>query len=82
MVRSVYGSASTRERPSSARKATSDTTSTVLPSTEHARHVEAARAAVGERAWQKAKAEGSELDFDAALGLASSLHPAILAAAE
>ena len=33
-------------------------------------HVDAARAALGERAWQKAWAEGAELDFDAALGLA------------
>jgi tetratricopeptide (TPR) repeat protein len=34
-------------------------------------HVDAARAALGERAWQKAWAEGAELDFEGALGLAS-----------
>ena len=45
-------------------------------------HVDAARAALGERAWQKAWAEGAELDFDAALELASSLDPTTLAAAE
>ena len=45
-------------------------------------HVDAARAALGERAWQKAWADGAELDFDAALGLAISLDPATLAAAE
>lgn len=44
--------------------------------------LDAARAALGERAWQKAWAEGAELDFDAALGLALDLDPAILAAAE
>jgi predicted ATPase/class 3 adenylate cyclase len=46
------------------------------------RHVDAARATLGEPAWQKAWAEGAELDFDAALGLAISLDPATLAAAE
>jgi non-specific serine/threonine protein kinase len=45
-------------------------------------HVDAARAVLGERAWQKAWAEGAELDFDAALGLALDLEPAIPAAAE
>jgi hypothetical protein len=45
-------------------------------------HVDTARAALGEPAWQKAWADGAELDFDAALGLAISLDPATLAAAE
>ena len=45
-------------------------------------HLNTARAALGERAWQKAWAEGAELDFDAALGLALDLEPAIPAAAE
>ena len=40
------------------------------------RHLDAARAALGEGAWQKAWAEGAELDLDAALGLASGLDPA------
>ena len=43
-------------------------------------HVDTARAALGEPAWQKAWADGAELDFDAALGLAISLGPATLAA--
>ena len=50
-----------------------------LPSADH---VDAVRAALGERAWQKAWAEGAELDFDAALGLALDLDPAIRAAVE
>jgi tetratricopeptide (TPR) repeat protein len=45
-------------------------------------HVDTARAALGEPAWQKAWAAGAELDFDAALGLAISLDPATLATAE
>ncbi len=45
-------------------------------------HVDAARAVLGERAWQKAWAEGAGLDFDAALELASSLGPTTLAAPE
>ena len=45
-------------------------------------HLDAARAALGDRAWQKAWAEGAELDFDAALELASSLDPTTLAAPE
>jgi hypothetical protein len=40
--------------------------------------VDAARAALGEPAWQKAWAEGAELDFDGALGLASSLDADLL----
>jgi predicted ATPase/class 3 adenylate cyclase len=35
-----------------------------------ARHVEDARAALGEHAWQKAWADGTDLDLDAAVGLA------------
>ena len=38
-------------------------------------HLDAARAALGDRAWQKAWAEGAQLDLDAALGLASGLDP-------
>ena len=45
-------------------------------------HVDTARAALGEPAWQKAWADGAELGLDAALGLAISLDPATLAAAE
>jgi predicted ATPase/class 3 adenylate cyclase len=45
-------------------------------------HVDAARAALGESAWQKAWAEGAELDFDAALALTLDLDPATLAAVE
>jgi predicted ATPase/class 3 adenylate cyclase len=45
-------------------------------------HLDDARAALGEHAWQKAWAEGAELDVDAALELASSLDPTTLAAAE
>jgi hypothetical protein len=44
--------------------------------------VDAARAALGESAWQKAWAEGAELDFDAALALTLDLDPATLAAVE
>jgi hypothetical protein len=44
--------------------------------------VDTARAALGEGAWQKAWADGAEFDLDAALGLAISLDPATLAAAE
>ena len=44
-------------------------------------HVDTARAALGEGAWQKAWADGAELDLDAALGLAIGLEPADVAAA-
>jgi len=39
-------------------------------------HVDAARAVLGEPAWQRAWAEGAELDFDAALRLAVNTQPA------
>jgi predicted ATPase/class 3 adenylate cyclase len=42
-------------------------------------HVDAARATLGERMWQKAWAEGAELDFDAAIVLAVSRDSAIRA---
>jgi hypothetical protein len=44
--------------------------------------VEAARAALGERRWQKACAEGADLDFDGAIRLALDLDPATLIANE
>ena len=40
-----------------------------------ARHLDDARAALGERAWQKAWAEGAELGFDAALSLGDQPRP-------
>jgi predicted ATPase len=46
------------------------------------RHVDAARAALGERGWQKARAEGADLDFDGAIGLALDLDCATLIAGE
>jgi hypothetical protein len=46
------------------------------------RHVDAARAALGERGWQKACAEGADLDFDGAVGLALGLDCATLIAGE
>jgi len=44
--------------------------------------VDAARAALGERGWQKACAEGADLDFDEAIGLALDLDCATLIAGE
>jgi hypothetical protein len=49
-------------------------------STRSVRHVDTARSALGERAWDEAWAEGTQLDFDAALKLAVNPHPTAQAA--
>jgi hypothetical protein len=46
-----------------------------VESISFAHHLDEARSALGEEAWQKAVADGAELGFDAALALTRALDP-------